>query len=74
MMCANCGAGGGCKCPHHKIVPLCITLIGLVFLLQAWSVVSSSFTAWAWPLLLLIIGLMKLTGGMCKCCGPNAKK
>jgi len=25
--------------------------------------------AMAWPVLLIVIGLMKLTKGMCKCCG-----
>ena len=29
-----------CKCTHHKLVPLCITLIGLVFLLGQMSVIG----------------------------------
>ncbi len=74
MTCANCGISGGCKCPHHKMVPLFITLIGAVFLLQAFDAVSASFTAWAWPLLVTLIGLTKLMGGNCKCCANGAKK
>jgi hypothetical protein len=60
--------GGHCKCPHHKIIPLAIVLIGLAFLLQALNVLSAGFVALAWPILVIIIGLMKLTKGMCKCC------
>ncbi len=57
-----------CKCPHHKIIPLAILLIGLAFLLQAFGVLSMMTVAIIWPILLIIIGLMKLTRGMCKCC------
>ncbi|GMU26075.1 hypothetical protein KJZ71_03585 [Patescibacteria group bacterium] len=56
------------------MVPLFITLIGAVFLLQAFDAVSASFTAWAWPLLVTLIGLTKLMGGNCKCCANGAKK
>jgi len=63
------GMHGMCGCPHHKVVPLCITLIGLAFLLQALGTLTPSFVAMAWPVLLIVIGLMKLTKGMCTCCG-----
>lgn len=66
--------GGMCKCPHHKAVPLFIALIGLAFLLQAFGVLSAGFVAIAWPILVLLIGLQKLFGGGCKCCGPMAPK
>ena len=66
----TCGSGG-CACPHHKMVPLCITLIGLLFLLQAYGTVSASFVSVAWPILLILIGLQKMFKGMCKCCGSK---
>jgi energy-converting hydrogenase Eha subunit C len=56
-----------CKCPHHKVVPLAIILIGLAFLLQALNYLSVGAVAIIWPILIIIIGLMKLTRGMCKC-------
>lgn len=65
---------GGCQCPHHKIIPLCITLIGLAFLLGAFDVVNARFVAVAWPLLLTIAGVTKLAKGMCKCCGAGMGK
>jgi|GEM_PF-1052090 len=59
-----------CKCPHHSVVPLCIALIGLVFLLGALGVLTSGVVAIIWPVLLLVAGLTKLSSkrGMCKCC------
>lgn len=60
--------GKVCRCPHHKMVPLFITLLGLVFLLGNVGVLSGGFVGIAWPILLLLIGLQKLSRGMCKCC------
>lgn len=60
--------GGRCKCPHHKMTGLCVTLIGLLALLGALNVVSEQIVAIGWPILLMIIGVKKLTKGMCKCC------
>ena len=59
-----------CKCGHHSVVPACIALIGLAFLLQAMNILTESFVALAWPILLLVAGLTKLSSsrGMCKCC------
>ena len=59
--------GAMCKCPHHKIAPLSITLIGLAFLANALGYLASSTLAVVWPVLLTIIGLMKLSRGMCGC-------
>jgi len=64
-----CMHEGMCGCSHHKLVPLFITLIGLSFLLQAMGVLSAMIVAYAWPILLTLIGLQKMMGGMCKCCG-----
>ncbi len=57
-----------CKCPHHKIVPSCIALIGLAFLLLQWNILSASTVDIIWPVLLIVIGLTKLFGKGCKCC------
>ena len=66
--CKTCMTGS-CNCMHHKMVPLFIVLIGLVFLLGTLGLVSMMFTAITWPVLLILIGLQKMLGGMCKCCG-----
>jgi K+ transporter len=55
-----------CKCPHHKVMPLAVLLIGVVFLLQAMGTVSAMFVMYAWPILLIVAVLPKLGG--CKCC------
>jgi hypothetical protein len=59
-----------CKCSHHKVVPVCIALIGLVFLLGALNILSPMMVAILWPVLVIVAGLTKLSGkmGMCKCC------
>ncbi len=69
-----CACGTGCGCMHHKATPVLIVLIGLTFLLGALDVLSVGFVAKAWPTLLIILGVMKLCGGMCRCCGPEAMK
>ena len=33
--------GGMCKCPHHKVVPVALILIGLSFLLNALGMLRS---------------------------------
>ncbi len=64
-------SGGMCSCPHHKMVPLFIVLIGLIFLLEAMGTVTMAFANMAWPILVILIGLMKMTRGMCKCDMPK---
>ncbi len=59
---------GMCKCPHHKIVPILVILLGLVFLLQALDVISTGLAEIAWPILIILIGGQKLMGGACSCC------
>lgn len=63
--------GMKCSCAHHQLVPGLIVLIGLVFLLQALNVLSAAFVSVAWPALLILIGLQKLSRGMCKCCSEK---
>ncbi|MDO8499840.1 MAG: DUF5668 domain-containing protein [bacterium] len=62
------GSCGKCGCLHHKTVPVFITLIGLSFLLTALGVLGEVTNSYVWPVLLILIGLQKLLGGMCKCC------
>lgn len=64
---------GMCKCPHHKVVPAMIILIGLLFLLNALGSLSAATLAWTWPIALIVIGVMKMTRGMCKCCSQHMK-
>lgn len=61
--------GKMCGCPHHWAVPLLITLIGLDFFFNAmgWWV-TDSILAVSWPALLALVGVTKMTSGMCKCC------
>lgn len=62
--CHHCGF---CGCFHHKIVPGAIFLITVTFFLQAIGVVSMAYVALAWPVLLGLAMLVKLTAGNCKC-------
>ncbi|MEK7115983.1 MAG: DUF5668 domain-containing protein [Patescibacteria group bacterium] len=48
--------------------PVLIVLFGLLFLLQNYGVFSASFVNVAWPVLVILAGLNKLSKGMCKCC------
>jgi len=57
-----------CKCGHHKIVPICIILIGLAFLAGELGVLAPDVVAASWPILLVVIGGIKLFGPGCKCC------
>jgi hypothetical protein len=64
------GGKNVCKCPHHKVVPVLIVLLGLAFLLEAWGTLSASAVNIIWPVIVILIGLMKIgnSSGMCKCC------
>ncbi|MBI4142500.1 hypothetical protein HY480_01335 [Candidatus Uhrbacteria bacterium] len=64
----NGGGGGGCKCPHHKMFPLFVFLIGLTFLLGNLGTLNAQTVGIVWPILLGLIGLQKLFSGRCKCC------
>lgn len=55
-----------CKCPHHKMVPWIIILIGIDFLLGAVNVLTGTFVAVTWPILVIIAGVVKLN--RCACC------
>ena len=59
-----------CSCPHHKVMPILIILLGLTFLLEALGILTSGFAGIAWPVIVIAAGLMKWAekSGMCKCC------
>lgn len=65
--------GGMCGCPHHKLVPLIIVIIGGAFLLQTLGVLTAATVSMVWPVGLILIGLVKLGGGMCGCCTMKKK-
>ncbi|GEM_PF-536284 len=60
-----------CKCPHHKVTAVLIILIAVAFLLKAYGVLSAGTVDVVWPILLGLIGLKKLSKGMCKCCSGH---
>ncbi len=57
--------GKACKCAHHKVVPVCIALIGLAVLLMRLDVYATAMGI-IWPILLVIIGGTKMVE--CDCC------
>ncbi|MGD0576746.1 MAG: hypothetical protein ABSA74_01590 [Candidatus Staskawiczbacteria bacterium] len=58
--------GKMCTCAHHKVVPACIVLIGLAFLLLQWNVLTAGAVGIIWPILLIVIGGTKMY--KCGCC------
>lgn len=56
-----------CQCGHHKIVPILVVLFGLTFLLEHLGVFTASFTDIAWPVLVILVGLVKVRSGGCRC-------
>jgi len=59
--------GGMCKCPHHKMAPFFLVLIGVVFLLKALNYVTAGAADVIWGVLVMCIGFQKMARGMCKC-------
>lgn len=60
--------GKMCRCTHHSVMPVFIVAFGLVFLLGALDVLSARAVSMTWPILVIVGGLMKMTGKMCSCC------
>lgn len=56
-----------CRCVHHKIVPLLIVLFGASFLLGNLGYLDGALIRIAWPTLIILIGLVKLGSGSCRC-------
>lgn len=67
IVCGNCGRG--CGCMHHKVIPLLVVALGVVFLLEALGTMSAATVDVTWPVIVILGGLMKaFQGSMCKCC------
>lgn len=64
----GCGSCGSCKCPHHMIPSVLVALFGLLFLLKTLGVLGAETVDILWPILVLLLGLMKMGGRKCKCC------
>lgn len=56
-----------CDCSHHKILPAFLVLFGLSFLLAQLGVISQVMNGTIWPVLVILLGLMKLKSGSCSC-------
>jgi len=56
-----------CSCSHHKTLPAFLVLIGLSFLLANLGIISAEVNSFVWPILIILLGVMKLKGGSCKC-------
>lgn len=56
-----------CRCIHHKVVPFLIIILGLELLLQTLGVLPPSMIGYVLPVILILIGLVKLKSGSCKC-------
>lgn len=57
-----------CSCPHHKVVPVLILLLAVLFLLGNLNVVSAGTVSIGWPILVGLAALTKLFSSSCKCC------
>ncbi len=63
--------GEKCNCPHHKMVPLMVLLIGLTFLLGALNILSGQAVSIIWPILVIIAAGTKISSSKCKCCNKS---
>ncbi|MBI3459292.1 hypothetical protein HY061_03470 [Candidatus Azambacteria bacterium] len=64
----TCGGMSGCGCVCHKSIPVLIILFGLVFLLGALDVMTAHSVSIAWPVIIMLVGFMKMCKGMGQCC------
>ncbi|MEK7503668.1 MAG: DUF5668 domain-containing protein [Patescibacteria group bacterium] len=53
---------------HHKVMPMLIVLLGLTFLSKELGIVSAGTANVIWPVIVILAGLKKLMGNVCKCC------
>lgn len=67
--CGDCGMYGYCNCAHHYVRPGLIAVFGLVFLLNAFGVLSTVALSYTWPSLVIAYGLAKMFENRCNCCG-----
>ena len=57
-----------CGCACHSAMGVLVIAFGLTFLLSAMGVISQDKAGIAWPIIVILAGLKKTFGGMCKCC------
>lgn len=57
-----------CSCPHHKMIPFLMLLLGVLFLLLAFNLVTWRLASIVWPMLVIVGAVTKLAKGRCKCC------
>lgn len=70
--CPTEGGHGCCSCMCHKTPGILLVLIGVLFLLGTFDVVSPRVVSITWPILVILIGLKKsFMHCMCKCCKPK---
>lgn len=60
--------GRTCQCKHHSFVPGLVVLFGLTFLLEAFGSLSAGTVSVIWPILVILAGILKMTGRSCGCC------
>jgi len=60
--------GKTCKCSHHMIKPVLLLIFGIDFFLGAIGVLTNGFVQITWPIIIIIIAIMMMTGKNCKCC------
>ena len=60
--------GKTCNCPHHKVLPILLILVGVDFLLGALQVFTWFFVDVTWPILLIIGGATWMNQSSCGCC------
>ena len=59
--------GMACKCPHHKVIPILVIILGLEFLFAELNVLTWAFVNVTWPILIIIAGVVKLNSSNCNC-------
>ena len=60
-----------CRCWHHKLAPLLFVVVGLVFLLGSLGGLTLQQVNIAFSVVVILVGLVKFFGGMCKCYGAK---
>lgn len=66
-------SGNVCRCPHHSMLGVFVTLFGLLFLAGNLDWVGENVVSIGWPLIVLAAGLTKLVSPKCTCCAkPHA--
>ena len=59
--------GPTCSCPHHKVIPATIMLVGFAMLIDQLSLYHG-LTMWAIAVGLVVTGCVKFFESSCKCC------